>query len=774
MGKFLSPHHGFWQNGERENVRPAEEMTLSGLIDVVYVYYDTLNIPHIEAKNNHDLYLAQGYLTAKDRLWQMDFYSRVVFGRLSEVLGAQALNYDRLQRRTGVKAMTESMYQALNENRELKEMLVAYSDGVNQYIDQLSSADYPIEFKLLDYEPEAWTPLKSCMAYGLLSNTLSRGEADLENTNALNIFGQELFEALYPDKSDDIDPVIPKGTSWDYEPIEAVQQLQSSNWPLIQRTIEKPDPLNGSNNFAVSRDKSKSGNVLLANEPDLQLTFPSIWHASHLNSPNINVMGVTVPGTPVILIGFNDSIAWGVTNSPRDQVDWYQIEFKDHTREEYSYNKQWFKTSKVIEEIDIKDEDTYYDTIVHVHQGPLVYDRNYQPENGKFNAAMRWIAHDRSTTFATMYKINKAKNHEEFVNALKSFTGPPQNFIYGSAHGDIAMHLPGKFPVKWEGQGKFLLDGSNTQSEWKNYIPFDHHLQILNPERNFVSSANQHPVDSLYPYYVYDHHYEYYRNRRINDRLTKLNKVSPQDMMKLQNDNFNYQASEILATMLSSLDTINFRESDWEYYNKLKAWDFFNATDLLAPTIFQVWIDLMYDKIWDEYDTISVAMDKPSLHTTLNLLKNRPSFPFFDVIDTSPIEDATMLYNSTYKTTIDSINTYEDEEQLKWFAFKGTSINHLLKLSPFSRESIRIGGYKNIVNAAAGSHGPSWRMVVELTMDGPIAWGVYPGSQTGNPGHPDYGRMVDNWASGNYYQLTFGSNLSALENIIYQQKISPE
>ena len=775
LGKFLSPHHGFWQNGEQPDTRPSEQLTLEGLREPVTIYYDTLKIPHIYARNDHDLYLAQGYLTARDRLWQMDFYSRVVFGRLSEVLGDRAINYDRLQRRTGIKAMTESMYEAIIENAEVKEMLDAYSTGVNQYIDELSFASYPIEFKLLDYKPEAWTPLKTCMAYGLLSNTLSRSEADLENTNALNIFGKEIYEALFPENPEGIDPVIPRGTPWNFEPLAILPELQAFHAPIIPKTIEKPNPLNGSNNFAVSPNKSATGNAILANEMDLQLTLPSIWYVSHLNAPGINVMGVTVPGTPVILVGFNDSISWGVTNSPRDQVDWYQVEFKTSSRDEYRYNNQWFKTSKVVEKFEVKGSPDLYDTIVHVHHGPVVYDKNYLPENGKFNAAMRWVAHDRSTTFLTMYGINKAEDHESFVEALKHFTGPPQNFIFGSKDGTIAMHLPGKFPIKRPGLGKFLMDGSDPESEAKHFIPFEHRLKIVNPKRQFLSSANQHPVDSLYPYYIYDHHYEYDRNRRINDRLNILGKVTPDDMKKLQNDNFNFRAYEILPVMLDTLDTTSFKAKEWKYYNMLESWDYFNEPELIAPTVFQMWWNILYKNIWDEFDTITVAIDKPGHYNTLKLLQKRPGFALFDILETPTKENAISLYNLTFKMAVDSIAGLQDQgEDLRWYIFKNTSINHLLRLSPFSSESVRIGGFGNTVNAASGGHGPSWRMVVELKEEGPEAWGVYPGSQTGNPGSPNYGHMIDDWATGRYHRLVFGTDIASHPDIVFTQQIDPE
>lgn len=767
LGKFLSPWHGYLQNTVADDESEALTIENEKLAKPVAAYIDELGIPHIFAENDADLHFAQGYLTARDRLWQMDFLSRLVLGRISEVAGGRALELDRLNRRIGLKKMTYDTWEQAKKSNQILTNLNAYSDGVNAYIDELSYADYPIEFKLLDYAPEQWSPLKSCIAYAMLSNTLSRSVADLENTNALALFGSALSEIMFPDQLGNLDPVIPKGTKWDFEAIEAIGNVQNVI-SKTTKTIEKPSPLYGSNNFVVAADKTRNGNVIFANEPDLKLTHPSIWHSIHLNSDDKNVMGVTIPGTPLILIGFNDSIAWGVTNSPRDQVDWYQIEFKDEKRSEYWYNNQWFKSEKVIEEIRIKDEPSYFDTIIYVHHGPIVYDRNFFNDREKNNYAMRWIAHDPGTSFKAMDMINRANNYDEFENALKYFTGPPQNFLFGSSSGDIAINLPGKFPIKPEGAGKYLLDGSKTTQEWTNMIPFEHRLWAKNPKKGFLSSANQHPVDENYPYYTYDHHYEYYRGRRINDRLNSMSSIEPKDMMALQNDNYNYHASESLPNMLVNLDTTKFDDADWAYYNELNDWDYFNRADSKAATYFDLWWKVLYRSIWDEYDTVTISVNKPDRYVTNHLLINQPEFSFLDVLETNETENASILYKTSFERVADSLNTLSrnNGDDLVWYKYKNSVVSHLLNLKPFNTESLKIGGGRGIVNAAGKFAGPSWRMVVELDPNGTKAWAVYPGSQTGNPADPKYGHMIDKWAKGEYYQLEFGNNRPDSEKVV--------
>ncbi len=767
LGKFLSPHEGYLQNAEASDISLPASLRLKGLKESVKVQFDEIYIPHIYAKNDEDLHFAQGYITAYHRLWQMDFYNRLVFGRLSEVLGERALDFDRGNRRIGLKSMTVDFHAKLMNDPQMKIITEAYTAGVNAYIDQLRPADYPLEFKLLNYKPEKWTTLKTCTAYGLLANTLSKGEADLQNTNAISIFGEELFNVLFPEAPgyDEIDPVFPKGTLWDFDPIEVEKPEGDFPIALTKNTLERPDRIFGSNNFTVSGRKSKSGNAILANEPDLQLTSPSIWYAAHLNSPTTNVMGVTVPGTLAVLIGFNDSIAWGVTNSPRDQVDWYSIEFKDASRKEYWYNNQWFKTESVVEKFKVLNGEDFYDTIINVHHGPVVYDRNFLGDGDKVNYAMRWLAHRDNDTYRAMYGLNKGKNINDFHAAMKQFTGPPQNVLFADTKGNIALRAPGKFPVKWPGQGKFLMNGSDPDYEWKSLIPYEHEMAVINPEQGFLSSANQHQVDSTYPYYVYDDHFEYYRNRRINDRLKVVSNITASDMIKLQNDNFNYIASEILPVMLDSLDTLDFTETSWEYYNTLREWDYFAQAELEAPTLFDIWWDKLFEIIWDEFDTIEVSINKPNTYTTIDLLKNRPDLTFFDVMATTEVEDPNRLYKISFTNSLDSLAKWKEAygENYSWYLFKNTRINHLLRLEPFNRTQIPIGGDQNIVNAAGKTAGPSWRMVVELDPTGIRALGVYPGSQSGNPGNPTYGHMIDNWANSNYYELLFKSELTADE-----------
>ncbi len=779
LGKFLSPFHGFWLNAENQPLSAPDLLSTPSLKDSVNVYFDEQLIPHIFAQNEPDLYFTQGYITAFHRLWQMEIQLLFADGRISEIIGERGLRIDRSRRRIGLgygAKNTLEYYQ--KENPEFYRLVESYTAGVNEYIETLDYKDYPIEYKLLDYEPEPWTPYKCFLLVGNMSNTLSRSERDLEHTNALKLWGKDVFDILYPETHPGIDPMIPQGTSYDFEPIEVAKPADEYPLAYTDPIIERPEPGMGSNSFAVNGNKTVNGRTILANEPDLSLNAPSLWYVMHLNAPGFNSMGGSLPGGLGILIGFNDSIAWGLTNSPRDMVDWYTIEFKDETRDEYLYNGNWVPTRKVVESIEIRGGDTYYDTVVYTHIGPVVYDRTFEGSRSEqTNLAMRWTAHDVGGELEAMHYINKARNYEEFIDGSKVFKGPPQNFSFASVNGDIAHRVNGKFPVKWEEQGKFLMDGSNVNHEWKTFIPQDHNPVVLNPARDFVSSANQHAVDSLYPYYVYDHSYEYYRGRRLNDRLSVMTDITVEDMMKLQHDNFNYHAFETLPMMLDSLDSVSFTDLELKYYNKLRNWDFFNEPEREAPAIFETWWRKLRSKLWEEIDSAEVALYRPGKYNTYYILKNYPDFEMIDNTYTPAKETAGDLYRVTFKETIEELEDYLSNEgnDLTWYRFKNTTVRHLLGLDPFSFKNIRIGGYRSIVNAASESAGPSWRMVVELGNGEVNAWGIYPGSQSANPGNPTYGHMIGDWASGNYQKLLFTKTIDANdEPIIHQIRFQPE
>ena len=777
LGKFLNPYNGFWKNAEANKEESLNRINLKGLKESLTIQYDNMLIPHIYAANDEDLFYAQGYLTAFHRLWQMEFQIKAASGQLSEIIGIRALNRDREQRRKGIIYAAKRTLNKSKSDEKIYKLLQSYVKGINHYIEDLNYSEYPIEYKLLNYKPEKWTLLKTFILMESMSDMLSSRDNDIEDTYLLNILGKEKYDVLFPEFDSKIKPIIPIGTKFDFE-VNKIEPPNIKNYDILPlNTLIKPHQDNGSNNFAISPNKSKDGSVFVASQPDLSLNLPSIWYLIHLNSPSYNTMGASLPGAPGIIIGFNDYVAWGETNATRDVVDWYKIDFKDNSRSEYRYGNKWLKSEKVIEEIKIKNSKSYFDTIVYTHYGPVSYDYNFNKDSLKINFAMRWIAHDESVEYKTFLLLNKAKNIDDIENALKYFHGPAQNFAYGTKYGDIGITIAGKFPIKWKEQGKFVLDGSNPDHEWKDYIPYEHILKIKNPNSGYVSSANQHPADKNYPYYYYSHNYEMYRGRRLNDRLESIDLIDLDDVINIQNDNFSYKAYETLPIILNKVDTLGLNAIEKQYFKNVSRWDYFaNPYDTITP-IFNVWWNKIRSKLWDEFDTMKYSYRKPNSFTTNQIIEKFEDFDFYDNLNTPNKESIDDIIFQSFKEALDSINNwknYKNKSKVYWKDFKNTRVKHLLNIKSFSLDNIEIGGNRNIINAASQGHGPSWRMIVKLNRyQETEAWGVYPGGQSGNPGSPNYFEGINDWGKGNYKKLLFNKKpLINSSKVIFEKIIN--
>ena len=780
LGKFLDPFPGFWQNSYENDLN--DKLNITGLTDKVSVYTDSVGIPHIFAANEIDLYLAQGYITARDRLWQMEFQTHAGAGRISEILGegpnGAVLDFDRSQRRIGMVMAAKNSMKATEADAEMISLISSYSNGINQYINSLDYEDLPLEYKLLNYAPEEWTNLKSGILLKSMAKTLNIGDKDIQMTNALKLMGKEMVEILFPDIDAVGDPIVDKTGKWNLAPIklDSIPLAVPDEYTNFAQTVEKPADNIGSNNWAVSGTKTKSGSPILSSDPHLTLSFPSIWYSIHLNCPGTNVMGVSLPGSPAVIIGFNDSIAWGVTNAQRDLVDWYKIQFKDKSRNEYLSDGKWMKTTKVLEQFNVKGKEVFYDTIVFTHHGPITYDANFKNENERNQLAFRWVSHDESNELRSFFQLNKAKNHSDYMKALDYYAAPAQNFVFASVSGDVAMRAQGKFPIRRKNEGRFILDGTKTANEWQAFIPNEHNVQDKNPERGFVSSANQLHADVTYPYYIMANSYEAYRNRRINQRLSEMSNIVPQDMMDLQQDNFSIKAKELLPKLLSTMDSVALGVAELGAIEILKNWDYRNDGKAVAPIYFEAWWRTLYPLLWDELENSKVELPDPTAFNTIKIINEaKPDFPYFDNANTTEKEGLKEIVAESFRQAVADVEKWKSENSkpLEWAIFKDTYVEHLTRLEPFSSHVLH-GGNRESINATTRRAGPSWRMVVSLEKTGVKAWGVYPGGQSGNPGSRFYDNMLPVWANGKYFQLQFSSNPEAYSKTNSTTTLNPK
>ena len=701
----------------------------------------------------------------------MDFQTRVASGRLSEIAGADKLSIDRFFRRLGMVYGAEQTESYINENNPVMKATVdSYTAGVNAYINQLKPEDLPFEYKLMNYAPELWTPKKTYLFLMFMSYDLTGRSAttDLQLTNTRDYLGYDLFQKLYPNQQDSLDPIIPKGTEYAKASIKPIKPGSADTAYLkmpapkklfrYEESPEAPNKNNGSNNWAVSGSKTKSGRPILCSDPHLGLNLPSLWFEVQITTPTHSTYGASFPGSPAVIIGFNDSLAWGVTNAGRDVLDYYEVKFKDSTQNEYWYNGAWKNVTKRTEVIKVKDSADVIENISMSHWGPVMFDAFYQNQqsNGK-NLAVKWTAHNTSTGVETFYKLNRAKNVSDYLQAISLWKCPGQNFVMATKTGNIAIKQQGDFVARWERQGDFIMPGEDSTYDWQGIIPGNENPMIMNPERGFVSSANQKSTDATYPYYLGTaSSFPLYRGISVNQHLTPMTQITPQDMMALQTNNDNVFAAQARPALNRLIQMDLLSPAAKKMVTILNAWDLKNDENSKGITVFKLIWDSVESAVWsDELAGSKIPLTKPESFVLLEQICRDTNFTVADDIRTKDkVETLKDQVNVGIERATQQLLILEKENKLTWGSFKATRVVHLTKIPALSRLNLPIGGGVNIINATTENHGPSWRMVVHMT-DEIEAYGLYPGGQSGNPGSPFYDNFVDYWAAGKYYRLLF-------------------
>lgn len=758
LGKLLAPQSGVWQNAENEEEPFSADLQFPNLNGNTTVYFDDRLVPHVFSDNETDAIFVQGYLHARFRLWQMDLQTLSAAGEVSQVVGDVALNHDREFRRLGMVFAAENSLKEMEADAETKKLCDAYTAGVNAYINSLTESTLPLEYKLMGYKPTLWSNLRTALFLKYMSYDLSSNEKDFELAAAHQYFDSTDFNLLYPVKQDSADPIIPVGTVFPAPSIKTIPppKVDSAylHGEVTAMEYEKPFEENGSNNWAVSGSKTQSGYPILCNDPHLGLNLPSLWYEMQINTPAYNAYGATFPGAPSIIIGFNDSCAFGFTNGGRDVRDYYEIEFKDSSRKEYWFNNEWKTTTFRIEKIKINGKPDFYDTVAYTIFGPVMYDRSFggKRHTSSKNYAVRWKAHDASNELKLFYYLNKAHNYTDYVNASTYLHTPGQNIVFASKNGDIALRTQGEWPAKWPGQGDFPMPGTDSSYMWQGMIPQSEVPFQFNPERGFVSSANQRPVPPDYPYYL-GREYPSSRGVMVNRLLNAKSQITPKDMMAMQNNNYNVFAEMLLPVIFKNMDVSLLSGNEQTFYNYLQKWDRNNEANSIGATVFALTLSKLKDTLYnDELSKAPEGALKPFESTLMEALLRDSAYKFIDNINTPEKENIHNMVTRAFKGACIVLTDLKTKNKLEWASFKDTHIDHLTKLPAFSRLHLPIGGGEHIINATKAVHGPSWRMVVSLTPQ-TEAYGIYPGGQNGNPGSKFYDNGIDKWVKGEYFTL---------------------
>ncbi len=777
-GKFFDPVIGFWRSAWQDDSPDHQQLSINGLKKETEIVFDHRGVPHIFGDNEIDVFTAIGYVHARDRLWQMDIQYRFAAGRLSEITGKQALNHDIEQRKLGLLATAQRIASSLDSNLVEYKILKAYANGVNHYINQLSYRDYPYEFKLLNYAPESWTIEKTVMV-NVMMGYFSRTMDDFHFSRLQQIFSQQDLEELFPAFSLIPYPIIPengkrvplKNLILD-ENIPSVSFLKDSlkkQHHLEDFSLVEQDAL-GSNNWVVAGSKTKTGKPILANDPHLSLELPSVWYEAHLNCPEFDVYGVMLPGTPFVIIGFNRHIAWGMTNCGWDVTDLYREKFDNGNHDHYFYNGTWRPIKKIPQVIQIMGAPDTTIVLEYTHRGPII------SRNDDF-FSMQWTGNQTHFDGVTVYWLNKAKNYDDYRNALKHYICPAQNFIYADTTGNIAMTCAGKNPVRKNSKGRTIADGTNDCSEWISYTSFRELPNSLNPEQGYLASANQQPINQPDPSFGWNWPTDY-RSRRINMLLRNHNQFNAKDMMRFQTDVYAVRAEVFVpfivqayekyadSTRTDSIDSLL-------YY--LKNWNFEMRKQEVAATIFDRFMNNFITNTWKDHFPESRFLWPDELIIE-RLTKNEPASKWFNDITTPEKEDRDEIIRRSLIITKDQLTAELGAavNNWKWERYHQTRIPHQSRLKPLGVDPFpNNGGYGtlNVGHGRINSFGPSWRMIVSLTQ--PIrAWGVYPGGQSGNPASKHYIDFLETWKNEQYYELLFPEKPSDLSTEVIESRVS--
>jgi penicillin amidase len=759
LGKLLNPFNGAVQNGNNQSLTASYlSVDKTGLTAAVDVFFDERKVPHMYAKNIDDLYFAQGYVTAYLRLWQMDFMTYASAGRLSEIFGENRfLEYDRNQRRIGILEAAKQSLKLIEKDPATISALTAYSKGVNAYIKELNYKKMPLEYKLLDYEPEPWTNLKSVLILKSMANSMTGYGEDLFLSKMMLALGEEQYNKLFPDFDGHSTPVMnnktPNGIDtlrWLKRPAYLNYSFLSSNARLEKDTY---NPRLGSNSWAVSGKKTKSGSPILANDPHLGLSFPCIWLEMQLSAPGMNVYGVSIPGAPAIIIGFNESVAWGITNGADDVKDWYRLKISSDYKQ-YEFDGKWVDLTSRVEEIKRKDQVAFLDTVYSTVHGPIVMNKSFPGNHPDLiDNALRWELHRPSNEFQTFMKLNSAKNYTDYKEAIKHYGCPLQNFTFACKDNTIAINHQGNMVVKSYGQGKFVMDGTKSDYLYTKYIPVDSLPQLYNPACDFVLSANQHPTYANYPYY-YDGYYSETRANRIQQLLENRNDFDIPGMEAVQLDNTSSFAVEALPVLLGGVDQHRLNEYEKNAFNKLSAWNGTYNEEDEHPKLYELWWKNITDFTWDELMNYPFYMRAPDNYILLDLIRKEPESIYFDKLGTTKIEHAGDIITEAFIAASIEYARLQKEGSVKWGDCNKVDIMHLTQLPAFSHMGLPSAGHPDAINAISENWGPSWRMIVQLG-DRPVAYGIYPGGQSGNEGSTYYDDFLSDWNKGKYYRLSF-------------------
>lgn len=743
-------------------------LTVAGLTERVDVMRDSYGVPHVAAKNEHDLMFAQGYVHAQDRLWQMDLQRRAAAGRLSELFGRETIPFDRMFRIIGLDEVCHQIEKRLGP--ETRARLQAYADGVNAFI-ATEKGKYPIEFDMLRYDPEPWSPVHSLLVARLMGWELNLSWwTDLTMGAIAERVGLQKALEILPGYPAQVAPIVPTG---------ALRQLSSLSVGY-QRTARAfceafgiLGMAGGSNAWVVSPSLSSTGGVILANDTHMHLTLPSNWYELLLRCPDYTVQGMSVPGVPGIVAGRNQFIAWGVTNAMADDADFYVERIDSTNRTHYFFEGNWLPLGFREEEIRVRGDTSVSVTVRSTRHGPIITDIHtfLQQARYPYVASMRWtgfeVDDDQIGAFA---RINKAKNWQEFTAGVRGFALPGQNFIYGDVRGNIGYWCGIRLPIRGRQSSLFPLPGWDASAEWRGFVPFEQMPHLFNPPDGYIATANNKIVDDAYPYHISDLWEPPSRILRLREVLGKKGeRFSVDDFERLQNDKTSPLAQEIVPFILEAFrdSTLGLPEAQ-SVFDHLRNWTFNFSADNVATAIYQQFFVKLLENIYKDemgeelFHDFVILVNVPTRVTT-RLLKEGSS-SWFDDIRTPAVETRDDIIRRSLREAVAALRDRfgPDVKAWRWGEMHTVTLRHpfgLLKpldrifnVGPFpvgGGSTTLISGEYSINNPFTVTVGPSFRQIFDMANPKEVR-SILPSGESGQVFQKHYSDQTGLWLNGGY------------------------
>ena len=617
------------------------EVSSSKINSNIEIYRDSFAIPYIIAQSDEDVAFALGFLHAQERLFTMDLIRRAGEGRLSEVLGETAIPFDKMFRTVGIKRnISKNLYRY---DPIVMKILQAYSNGINEYLKE-RKGNYAIEFDVLGYQPEQWNPIHSLIVIKMMAWELNISWwTDLSFAELIQKLGNEKVLEILPDYPQNAPTII--ADNFKYLP--AINSNFAETDKAFRQMMGWTGTHIGSNNWVINANKSVSGKPIIANDPHLAFSAPGKWYAAVIKSKDWNAAGVTLPGVPGVVIGKGDNISWVLTNVMNDDADFY-AEKLDSTKAKYLINGQWQNLKIFKDTIRVKDGKNQIIEIKETHRGPII--SNIHPFKFIYNKedqnippiSMRWSGNEFSDEMLAFYKINKAKNWNEFRDAVKYFGIPGQNFVYADAQGNIGYIMGARIPLRSSNNPTLVFDGTTSENDWKGFVSSNEIPFILNPPENFIASANNKTLKE-FKYHISNLWEPSSRIDRIRELLTFKQKHSVNDFKNYQMDQVSPYARAIVPYILKSFEGIKVKDKNLTTSLELLGkWDFDMNKFSQTPAIYSVFLkyllrNIYHDEMGADLFNRFVFLANVPYRSLLQILE-KPESNWFDDIHTKKQE----------------------------------------------------------------------------------------------------------------------------------------